>query len=773
MINCKCKSMRHARAALIALFALALVFSSAAFYFLYQPKTKLKPLQPEIKSSTPEFSDPNIPPLSGTFVDDSGYDLAFGHSTPIPDRRNLQASYASAEERFRNATTDYLGQLALLNKQVSTSREFQFQRAMLQLRIGLVHMYIGDFIIADKYFASAIDDNPQIPRELKSNLTGLRGVAALRRGELDNCVACVGPSSCIFPVVKEARHQFPNGSEAALKFFTQYASKRPDDIGVNWLLTIADSTLGYFSDSRLKLTDEWKPQSFESNRFKNQLQELGLGTRGPNMLGGSLIGDFNNDRLPDIAISSGDWNFGVSIYLQQKDGSFNDIAEKSSLQNQRMSANLTGADYDNDGDLDILLLRGGWESPFRMTLLRNRGNAEFDDVTIDSGLDTPIATQSASWADFDLDGDLDLYVAGEYHDRNATPINCNRLYENQGNGRFTDIAEKAGVLNQAWAKGVTWGDYNNDGRPDIYVSNMNGFNRLYRNNGDKTFTDVASEAGVIEPVKSFSCWFFDYDNDGFQDLFVAGFNATLNEIASDMSGNATGKAEKPRVFRNTGEGKFDDVTSVSGLEIATVPMGSNFGDYDNDGRLDIYLATGRPSYSMLVPNLMFRNTDGLHFRNATVATGTGHLQKGHGVSFGDTDLDGDLDLFVQTGGQSPADKSHNVMFVNQIKSGNCIEMNLIGSKSNRSAIGTKVTARFIVKSGKSRSLHRVVSHGSSFGGNSLTVHLGLADAEILKELQIEWPLGLRQNFSNLGINHLIEITEGNEQIKIIKKFAQK
>ena len=773
MIHSKQSHTVLARAAIgiLSLSALCIILS----YYFYPGKFPLmpptKPLPNNI--SSPDFSDPNIPTLSGTFVDDSGYDLAFGHSTPIPDRRNLDASYASAEDRFRNASSAYLTQLDQLNRNKQISREFYFQRAMLQLRIGLIYMYIGNFTDADKYFAMASDENPLISRELKANLNGLRGVAALRQGELDNCVACVGPSSCIFPIDTDAQHQFPSGSKSALKFFAEYTSARPEDTGINWLIHLARSTLGQNQSSSLSLLSPWNPQPFERNSFKNQLQELGLGTRGPNMLGGSLIGDFNNDNLPDIAISSGDWNLGLSIYIQKKDGSFDDVAANLSLQNQRMAANLTGADYDNDGDLDILLLRGGWESPFRMTLLQNNGNADFSDVTVDSGLETPIATQSAAWTDFDLDGDLDIYVAGEYHDRNATPINCNRLYENQGNGSFIDIAEKAGVLNQAWAKGVTSGDFNNDGHPDFFVSNMNGFNRLYRNNGDKTFTDVAAEAGVIEPVKSFSCWFFDFNNDGFQDIFVAGFNATLNEIVSDMLGNPVGKPERPRLFRNTGKGTFEDVTARSGLEIATVPMGSNFGDYDNDGRLDFYLATGRPSYSMLVPNLMFRNTDGLKFTNTTVLTGTGHLQKGHGVSFADTDLDGDLDLFVQTGGQSPADKSHNAMFVNQLNSGHCIELKLIGSKSARSAIGAKVSAKFFTKSGNSQIIHRVVSQGSSFGGNSLTVHLGIGDSESIDELQIIWPLGLQQNFRQIRANQFIEITEGQPEVKTLHTLQQK
>jgi hypothetical protein len=523
----------------------------------------------------------------------------------------------------------------------------------------------------------------------------------------------------------------------------------------------------------MKYQNGWQMSQAGRTQFKNQLQELGLGERGPNMLGGSVIADFNGDQRPDIAISSGDWNFGMSIYLQNSNGHFSNVAAKSGLENERMAANLTAADYDNDGDTDILLLRGGWESPYRMTLLNNQGDAHFIDVTDRAGLSAPIASQSAAWADFDSDGDLDLYVAGEYHDRNATELNHNRLYENQGDGRFIDIAEKAGVINQAWAKGVVWGDFNNDRRPDIYVSNMNGFNRLYRNNGDKTFTDIASEAGVIEPVRSFSCWFWDYNDDGLQDIFVAGFSATLNEIVQDMAGKTVEKAERPRLYQNLGNGKFENVTQKAGLDVVTVPMGSNFGDYNNDGRLDLYLATGRPSYSMLIPNLMFQNMDGTRFRNTTVETGTGHLQKGHGVSFGDTDLDGDLDLFVQTGGQSPADQSHNVMFINVLQSaGSCI-LRLQGTKSNRSAIGTRIKATFQEKNGKKRIVYREVGPGSSFGGNSLLVHIGLADAPMIDSLEIDWPTGRKENFTGILSNQIYDIKEGDNQLKAEKMMVKK
>lgn len=488
------------------------------------------------------------------------------------------------------------------------------------------------------------------------------------------------------------------------------------------------------------------------------------------MLGGSLWGDFDGDGRLDLFVVSGDWTRGASLYVQGKDGQYLDKAEKSQLDSMSTAVNLVAADYDNDGDLDVLLLRGGWESPYPLSLLRNRGDGVFDDVTREAGLGDPIATQSAGWADYDLDGDLDLYVAGEYHDRNATPLNHNRLYRNRGDGTFENVAEAAGVINQGWAKGVVWGDYDDDGLPDLYVSNMNGFNRLYRNLGDGTFRDLASELGLLEPVRSFSCWFWDYDDDGRLDLFVTGFGASLLDIAADMSGIATPKADRPRLYRNLGKDGFVDVSESAGLRFVTLPMGSNFADYDNDGRLDFYLATGWPPYSVLIPNRMFRNVDGAKFEDVTVATGTGHLQKGHGTSFADHDRDGDLDLFVQTGGQTPADKAHNVFFENATSGRNWLNLSLEGRKSNRSAIGAKIIATISNSDGTHKKLHRVVGQNSSYGGNPLSIHLGLDQAEEVSDLVIRWPNSERteERFGKIAANRFVKLVEGTGKVEEIQ-----
>ena len=181
------------------------------------------------------------------------------------------------------------------------------------------------------------------------------------------------------------------------------------------------------------------------------------------------------------------------------------------------------------------------------------------------------------------------------------------------------------MANYRYAKGVAAGDFDNDGDLDLYVSNV-GRNRLYRNEGNGSFVDMAEELGVIEPIRrSFAAWFFDYDNDGWLDLFVSGYEASIENVARDYLGFPHG-ATRPRLYRNDG-GKFTEVGKEVGLDHAYLPMGANFGDLDHDGYLDIYLGTGDPFFETLTPNVMLRNDSGKRFQDVTTSGGFGHLQK--------------------------------------------------------------------------------------------------------------------------------------------------
>ena len=483
------------------------------------------------------------------------------------------------------------------------------------------------------------------------------------------------------------------------------------------------------------------------------------------MSGGIIVDDFTGDGLLDVFYSTKDPTQGCALFVNRGDGTFEDRSARAGLEPQVGALNCNHADYDNDGDLDVLLLRGGWETPRRPSLLRNEGDGRFTDVTVAAGLCEPIASQAAAWADFDCDGHVDLYIAGEFKPKNPDPRNRGRLYRNNGDGTFTDVADSAGVRNDRFGKGVAWGDYDDDGRPDLYVSNLGQANRLYHNNGDGTFTDVAERLGVTEPNYSFSCWFWDYDNDGRLDIFVTGSRATLAEIILSQLGRPTG-GERPRLYHNEG-GRFTDVTREAGLDRVWLPMGSNFGDIDNDGFLDFYLGTGSPPYSYLVPNVLMHNVGGRRFEDVTIASGTGHLQKGHGISFADWDRDGDVDLFLESGGAVPGDKAHNVLFENPGHGNRWLTLRLVGTRSNRAAIGARVRVGLSGPDGR-RSIHRVIGGGSSFGNNPLTPTIGLGRAEAIDAVEIIWPDGgTRQVVRGLPLDRAVEITEGREGFRLL------
>jgi hypothetical protein len=324
-----------------------------------------------------------------------------------------------------------------------------------------------------------------------------------------------------------------------------------------------------------------------------------------------------------------------------------------------------------------------------------------------------------------------------------------------------DKANKAGVDDPAFSKGVIWGDYNHDRAPDLYVSNLDGPNRLFHNNGDGTFIDLAPSLGVTRPHVSFPLWFWDYNNDGALDLFVASFSQSVAHVAADYLG-LPHSAEMDCLYRGDGKGGFQEVAAESNLRRVTQPMGSNFGDLDNDGFLDFYLGTGYPDFDALVPNLMFRNDGGHRFLDVTVAGGFGHLQKGHGVAFADLDNDGDQDVFHELGGWFAGDAYADALFVNPGFGNHWITLKLVGTTSNRSAIGARIRID-VEESGSQRSIYRWVNSGGSFGGNPLRQHIGVGSAETITRLEVFWPTsGETQVFHDVEVDQFLEVTEGEK-----------
>jgi len=588
------------------------------------------------------------------------------------------------------------------------------------------------------------------------------GIAQMRRAEDENCVKNHNARSCIFPLTPQGRHSLTAGSEAAVSHFLRYLNQEPADLEVKWLLNIVYMTLGQYPAG---VPQEYliPPANFDSRedigRFEDVASAAGLDVFG--QAGGAVVDDLDKDGFLDIVVSNLNPCEPLRLFHNNGNGTFVDRTAEAGLSGQLGGLNLNHVDYDNDGWLDLHVMRGGWDVPMRSSLLRNNGDGTFVDVTEKANLAKPAtATQTAAWADIDNDGYVDLFVGNE----NAP---C-QLFRNKGNGTFQDIAHHAGVDRVRFTKGVIAEDYDNDGYPDFYVSNGGDNNFLYHNNQDGTFTDVAQRMGVEKPVLSFATWFFDYDNDGLSDLFVTSFLQSVTQVALSYL-RLPVEAETLKLYKNIGTGGFRDVTREVGLDRVFMPMGCNFGDLDNDGFLDFYLGTGAPSYAALVPNVLFRNHDGQYFVDITTSSGTGHLQKGHGVAIGDLNNDGNQDIFVKVGGAVPGDKYASALFQNPGRaSNNWIDVRLAGVKTNRAAIGARLKVT-VVDGDKRRSIYRAVTSGSSFGDSPFQQHIGLAKASRIDTLEIWWPTSkTRSVFNSLKPNQAIEVKEFAKQFVKIK-----
>jgi hypothetical protein len=326
-------------------------------------------------------------------------------------------------------------------------------------------------------------------------------------------------------------------------------------------------------------------------------------------------------------------------------------------------------------------------------------------------------------------------------------------------GPFEDVAHAAGLDRMAFSKSVTAGDYDNDGWPDLYVSNQGGGNFLHHNNRDGTFTEVARAAGVTGPGQGFPAWFFDYDNDGWPDLFASSYYASLDENVRTYLG-LPHNAPTLKLYRNLGEGRFRDATAEAGLDKVFMPMGANFGDIDNDGFLDIYLGTGNPSYASLVPSVLLWNRDGTRFVDITSGSGTGDLHKGHGVAFADLDRDGNDEIFFQDGGAVPGDAHAPRIFHNPGQGNDWINLRLVGTRTNRGAIGARIEVTVLDRHDVRRKIHRMVGSGGSFGASPLEQHIGLGASARRVDVDVWWPTSnTRQHFDDVGKNQALEITE--------------
>jgi hypothetical protein len=623
------------------------------------------------------------------------------------------------------------------------------------------------------------------PRQRLDGLRMALGVAELRRGETSHCIESHNADSCLFPIAGGGVWADPGAAESALGCFLEVLDGSPRDRPARWLANLAAMAAGTWPDAvpeELRLPEELVTAEGELPRFPDVAPALGLAT--DDCAGGAILDDFDNDGFLDVVTSSVYPCEPLHYFRSRGDGTFELRVEEAGLAEQLGGLNCLQADYDGDGWLDVLVLRGAWMGRYfgrqRRSLLRNDGRGGFVDVTQAAGLKGAFPTQAAAWADYDLDGDLDLYVGNEAFPR--------ELYRNRGDGTFEEVAAAAGVDGgRAFTKGVAWGDYDDDGDPDLFVSNWEE-DFFYRNEGDGTFREIGEQLGVARhglsgdfsagarvvpgggtgENASFAAWFFDYDNDGGLDLYVGGYNATLDSVVADYLGLPVNDPRRLRLFHNDRRGGFENRAAALGVGRVLLPMGANYGDVDNDGWLDFYLGTGQPRYEYLVPNVLYHNQEGRSFADVSVATGMGHLQKGHGVAFGDIDNDGDQDIFAQMGGFYPADAFRDALFLNPGTPHRWVTLVLRGSKANTRAVGARIEVRVVTPSGE-RSLHLVAGSGGSFGASSLQQEVGLGDALGIARVTVRWPAGAAQVFEDLPLDCTVELSEGETGFRVLER----
>lgn len=630
----------------------------------------------------------------------------------------------------------------------------------------------------------------KINRDRISGMNKLKvqlGLAYLRAGERTNCVANHSAETCILPIQGLGIHKIPTGSRNAITVYEELLTEYPDNLEYRWLLNIAYMTLGEYPTSvppawlipGLDAPVTYSDSTTPVKAFQDIAGPLKLDVN--NMAGGSIVDDFDNDGYLDIVTSAWGLEDEMHYFRNNGDGTFIDRSEPSRLKDLTGGLNLLQVDFNNDGFKDIFVLRGAWlHSNYGKqpnSLIRNNGDGTFTDITTQSGLLSFHPTQTATWNDFNNDGWVDVFIGNETWEGNASSGEhpC-ELYLNNQDETFVNVSKESGSDVVGFVKGVTSGDYNNDGWKDLFVSTLSGRRYLLKNKGVQgkvpSFEDVTKQSNLADgDARTFPTWFWDYNNDGWLDIFVNDFTFDL-PISSYSAAEALkifkGTSGTIMLYRNNQDGTFTNVSNEVGLRRTAFAMGANFGDIDNDGFLDFYLGTGNPELESIVPNKMFKNLGAKQFIDVTTPARVGHLQKGHAISFADLDNDGDQDIYIEMGGAYQGDAFHNAFYLNpgQDERNRWIVLDLIG-KTNRAATGSRIKITFS-ENGKIRSVYRDVNSGGSFGASPLRKEIGIGQATVIDEISIQWhPSQQTQVFRNIQPNRFLRLREGDTKIEEI------
>ncbi len=509
-------------------------------------------------------------------------------------------------------------------------------------------------------------------------------------------------------------------------------SQDSDTTGVfNWIPVEADTgsyTVTFIVDDHTALADSDQATiKVVVYDFEDVTDDAFVGDEGRGH--GVAWGDWDGDGDLDIYIVN--YNEPNVLYRNNGDGTFTNVAAAAGVAHAGAGHGSAWGDFDNDGDLDLYVTNDGPN-----ILYRNNGDGTFTDVTSTAGVGNIDWGRGTAWGDFDNDGNLDLYVV------NSLSTQTSVLYRNNGDGIFTDVTSTAGVEFMGNGRGVAWGDCDSDGDLDLYVVNhWPGGSALYRNNGDGTFTNVASSAGVGNNGLGTGVAWGDYDSDGHLDLSVVNYGGYGNFL-----------------YRNNGDGTFNDVTGTAGVGLVDNGYGTAWADYDLDADLDLYVVNyqgGRKAYGI---NILYSNNGDETFSDATERAGVGDPGYGYGTAWGDYDDDGDLDLYVVNHDQA------NILYQNQTDNVDFIKVVVEGAAylgpgfSNRDGMGAKVEVH---QAGTETLLgFREVRGGSGYCSmNSLEAEFGL-DHNYAYDLKVTFPAsGVVRVYSNLTTGQKILVYE--------------
>lgn len=452
---------------------------------------------------------------------------------------------------------------------------------------------------------------------------------------------------------------------------------------------------------------------------------------------GCCWADFNGDGYIDLFVCNNmTGNKNNLLYLNNGNGTFTKVTTGIVVTDGGSSYGCTAGDYDNDGFLDLFVSNYG-ENNF---LYHNNGNGTFTKITTGAIVNDGGNSTGCSWGDYDNDGFVDLFICNR--------IQNNFLYHNNGNGTFTKVTSGPIATDVSNSGGCAWGDYNGDGLIDLFVANAGpAADFLYQNNGNGNFTKITNNPIVNDVLHSSGGSWGDYDNDCDLDLFV--------------TGGVVGTSYN-RLFRNDGNGNFTKITSDPIVSDNHWAGGSGWCDFDNDGDKDMFVG-GYDGNNMLYSN----NGNGSFTKIDTGIIVTDANYK-MGASWGDYDNDGDLDLFVARNNYYGG---NNVLYMNNGNSNKWINIRCVGMVSNKAGIGVKVFVRATISSAVIRQLQVVSSQtgGSISGEGSLNAEFGLGNATIIDSIRIEWPSGIIDNYTNVPVNQFITAIEGQSLTPVVNK----